>query len=116
MAETDEKPHSTDRLRHDIDAGEAGDKKGFPDTSASPLGTDDEASGNPNTEEQVKMAQAAETENPARGEAKQASGAKRPVTAEHGGGRTSTEQKNRNILIAVTVGTALVLTIIALLV
>ncbi|MCP1169993.1 hypothetical protein NHG85_15915, partial [Limimaricola sp. ASW11-118] len=64
MAET---PHTADRLRHDIDEGKAGDKKGFPDTAASPLGTDAEASGNPATEEEVARAQAQETENPARG-------------------------------------------------
>ena len=112
MAET---PHTIDRLRHDIDEGEAGDKKGFPDTAASPLGTDDEASGFPNTEEQVKRAQAAETENPSRGDAPHADG-KRPVSFENGGGRTATEHKNRNTLILVTVGTALVLTVIALIV
>ncbi|MGR3465058.1 hypothetical protein [Limimaricola sp.] len=108
MAET---PHNTDRLRHDIDAGKAGDKKGFPDTAASPLGTDDEASGHPNTEAQVERAQAAETENPARGDAPKAAEAPRPSSA-----ATGRDTSNRTILIAVTVGTAVVLTVIALIV
>ncbi|EYD70406.1 hypothetical protein [Limimaricola hongkongensis] len=113
MAET---PHTTDRLRHDIDEGKAGDKKGFPDTSASPLGTDDEASGHPNTKEQVKMAEEAETRNPDRGEAPKASGQERPVSVEHKSSLTAPETRNRTILIAVTVGTAVVLTVIAMIV
>ncbi len=36
---------TTDRLRKDIDSGRAGDKIGFPDPSAAPLGTDAEAGG-----------------------------------------------------------------------
>ena len=111
MAET---PHTADRLRHDIDEGEAGDKKGYPDAAASPLGTDDEASGFPNTEAQVERAQAAETANPARKAAPKGAEAPRPdsMSASH----TSREASNRTILIAVTVGTAVVLTVIALLV
>ena len=111
MAET---PHSTDRLRHDIDEGEAGDKKGFPDPAASPLGTDDEASGFPNTEAQVKRAQIAETENPARGQAPKGAEAPRPVSATSK--LSAREASNRTILIAVTVGTAVVLTAIALII
>jgi hypothetical protein len=111
MAET---PHTADRLRSDIDAGEAGDKKGFPDTAASPLGTDDEASGFPNSEDQVKRAQAAETENPARGDAPKGAQAPRPTS--YASKTTTRESRNRMILIGVTVGTALVLTLIALIV
>ncbi len=111
MAET---PHTADRLRHDIDEGEAGDKKGFPDVAASPLGTDDEASGFSNTDEQVKRAQAAETENPSRKPAPKGAEATRPVSM--ASGHTAREASNRTILIAVTVGTAVVLTVIALLV
>ncbi|MDQ7264157.1 hypothetical protein NM680_20445, partial [Paracoccus sp. PS-1] len=35
------------RLRAEIDAGRTGDKLGFPDPAAAPLGTDDEAAGTP---------------------------------------------------------------------
>jgi len=38
---------SADELRHDIDSGRTGDKVPFPDPSAAPLGTDDEAAGTP---------------------------------------------------------------------
>lgn len=38
---------TTDRLRSDIDHGQAGDKVDFPDPAAAPLGTDDEAAGTP---------------------------------------------------------------------
>ena len=41
---------TTDRLRQEIDAGKAGDKQGFPDPAAAPLGTDAEAGGAPPTE------------------------------------------------------------------
>ncbi len=105
------KPHTADRLRHDIDKGAAGDKKGFPDTSASPLGTDDEAAGTPNTDEQVAEAQAAETSRP---DGPAASGLNRPVSVNHGS--ENAETSNRSILIMVTVGVAVVLTLIAVLV
>ena len=111
MAET---PHTADRLRHDIDEGKAGDKKGFPDTAASPLGTDAEASGNPATEEEIAKAQEQETGNPARGDAPKAAEPSRPVSA--AASRTPRQTSNRTILIAVTVGTAVVLTVIALIV
>ncbi|WP_323766165.1 hypothetical protein [Marinovum sp.] len=48
------------RLRHQIDHGGAGDKVAFPDPSAAPLGTDDEAAGHPPSREQVRHAEAAE--------------------------------------------------------
>lgn len=38
---------NTDQLRDDIDRGRTGDKVRFPDPAAAPLGTDDEAAGNP---------------------------------------------------------------------
>jgi cobalamin biosynthesis Mg chelatase CobN len=41
----DDTSPTTDRLRKDIDRGRAGDKIGFPDPSAAPLGTDAEAGG-----------------------------------------------------------------------
>lgn len=51
---------TADRLRHDIDHGRAGDKVNYPDPAAAPLGTDDEAAGTPPTQEQLRMARAAE--------------------------------------------------------
>jgi hypothetical protein len=51
-------------LRDDIDSGETGDKIGFPDPSAAPLGTDAEAGGNPATREEMKVAREAETSRP----------------------------------------------------
>ena len=59
----DDKPNS-DMLRHDIDRGKTGDKIGVPDPAAAPLGTDDEAGGNPPTEEQLRIAREAETRRP----------------------------------------------------
>ncbi len=38
---------TVDRLRHDIDSGHTGDKVAWPDPSAAPLGTDEEAAGTP---------------------------------------------------------------------
>lgn len=52
---TDEAPTAA-QLREDIDSGEAGDKAGFPDPSAAPLGTDAEAGGNAATREELKIA------------------------------------------------------------
>jgi hypothetical protein len=47
---------TTNRLKADIDSGRAGDKIAFPDPSAAPLGTDDEAAGSPPTPERVAEA------------------------------------------------------------
>lgn len=55
MAE-DKAPVTTDRLRHEIDSGRTGEKADWPDPAAAPLGTDDEASGNPPDSEQVREA------------------------------------------------------------
>ena len=54
-------PPTTQQLKADIDTGKTGDKvvEGF-DLGLSPLGTDDEAAGSPNTPEQVAMARALE--------------------------------------------------------
>lgn len=49
-------PVTTDRLRHDIDRGRAGDKVDFSGPSAAPLGTDDKWAGTPPTEEQLRRA------------------------------------------------------------
>ena len=54
MSDTD-KPTAA-QLRDDIDSGETGDKAGFPDPSAAPLGTDAEAGGNSATREELKIA------------------------------------------------------------
>jgi hypothetical protein len=53
-----------DRLRKDIDRGRTGDKTDYPDPAAAPLGTDDEAGGHPATEEELRIARAAETRRP----------------------------------------------------
>lgn len=50
-----------DRLRDRIDRGGSGDKVGFSDPAAAPLGTDAEAGGAPPTMEQVRRAEAAES-------------------------------------------------------
>ncbi|WP_128255295.1 hypothetical protein [Falsirhodobacter deserti] len=55
------KTPTTDRLRSDIDSGRSGDKVNFSDPAMSPLGTDDEAAGTPNTPEQIRMAAQHET-------------------------------------------------------
>ena len=61
MADDDRKV-TADLLRHRIDRGMAGDKKGFPDPAAAPLGTNDEAAGTPPTAEQIALAHAQEVE------------------------------------------------------
>ncbi|MWD28908.1 hypothetical protein E0K89_015625 [Aquicoccus sp. SCR17] len=53
-------PAAVDRLRDRIDRGGSGDKVGFSDPAAAPLGTDAEAGGAPPTMEQVRRAEAAE--------------------------------------------------------
>ncbi|WP_075215271.1 hypothetical protein [Mongoliimonas terrestris] len=47
---------TADRLRHDIDSSASSGKVAFPDPAASPLGTDDEAGGRPNSVEAVQEA------------------------------------------------------------
>ena len=42
-------PPTVDRMRADISRGKTGEKVGFPDPAAAPLGTDDEAAGHPPT-------------------------------------------------------------------
>ncbi|SLN65725.1 hypothetical protein ROJ8625_03360 [Roseivivax jejudonensis] len=83
----DRRAPTSDRLRKDIDAGRSGDKVGFPDPAAAPLGTDDEAAGTPPDEEQLRRAAEAETGRPA--VAPSASVRRRPMaggdgTARHG--------------------------------
>lgn len=59
-----DEPTTSDRLREDIDRGRTGDKVDFPDPAAAPLGTDDEAAGDPATRDQVQMARQAELHEP----------------------------------------------------
>ena len=60
----DEKRPNADMLRRDIDKGKAGDKTGFPDPSAAPLGTDAEAGGSPPSKEELRIAREAERKRP----------------------------------------------------
>lgn len=57
MTQPRTKAPTADRLRHDIDAGRAGDKVPFIDPAAAPLGTDEEAGGHPSNAQQ-RMQQA----------------------------------------------------------
>jgi hypothetical protein len=50
-----ERATTTSQLRAAIDAGQTRDKVNYPDPAAAPLGTDDEAAGNPPTPEQVSL-------------------------------------------------------------
>lgn len=50
------KAPTSDQLRRRIDSGDTGEKVGFPDPAAAPLGTDDEAAGTPPTEAQREKA------------------------------------------------------------
>ena len=56
---SDEPPTSA-QLRHGISSGQSGDKISNIDPAAAPLGTDDEAGGNPPTKEQLTLAAAHE--------------------------------------------------------
>ena len=48
------------QLKNDIDSGRTGDKVAFSDPGLSPLGTDDEAAGRPNSPERIALARATE--------------------------------------------------------
>ena len=60
MNDTGEPRGNPSLLKKDIDQGLTGDKVSFPDPAASPLGTDDEAAGTPNSPQQVAMARSIE--------------------------------------------------------
>jgi hypothetical protein len=47
---------TTDQIRNAIDSGATGQKVSMPDPAAAPLGTDDEAAGNPPTMQERAMA------------------------------------------------------------
>lgn len=49
------KTPTTEQLRARIDSGSTGEKVGFPDPAAAPLGTDDEAAGNSPTVAERRM-------------------------------------------------------------
>src|SRR4051794_37974360 len=51
---------AAERLRADIDSGSTGDKVAFPDPSAAPLGTDEEAGGVTTPEQALEKARQAE--------------------------------------------------------
>ena len=51
---------TTDQLRSDIDSGATGEKIGFSDPAAAPLGTDAEAGGAPPTVAERRMAAASQ--------------------------------------------------------
>lgn len=59
-----DKAPTSDQLRRDIDSGKTGDKIGFEDPAAAPLGTDAEAGGSPPTQEELKRAREAEKKRP----------------------------------------------------
>jgi hypothetical protein len=61
MSERFDTPGNPDLLRCMIDAGKTFDKVSFPDPSAAPLGTDDEAGGFPSSAAQVSEAIRLET-------------------------------------------------------
>ena len=54
------KAPTTDQIRADIDSGATGEKVGFPDPAAAPLGTDAEAGGTPPTAAERKLAAASQ--------------------------------------------------------
>jgi hypothetical protein len=55
---------NVDQLRAAIDSGRSGDKVAASDPAAAPLGTDEEAGGNPPTRDQVAMARRHEVGRP----------------------------------------------------
>lgn len=87
---------TTDQLRDDIDHGQGGDKKGFPDPAAAPLGTDAEAAGAPPTPRERDMAYRAEIAN--RPDGPSASDAQRPIAASHANGQKGPERVDNDAL------------------
>lgn len=63
MSQSDDpriEPRTAARLKDDIDSGRTTDKVAMFDPAASPLGTDDEAAGTPNSPARVAMAERTE--------------------------------------------------------
>ncbi|QXT39050.1 hypothetical protein [Gymnodinialimonas ceratoperidinii] len=94
---TDDTPTSS-KLRRDIDAGKAGDKVGFPDPAAAPLGTDAEAGGTPPTDEELRVADEHEIDN--RPDGQQIDTEPRPVSME----RPEPARSRGGIFFAVVLG------------
>ena len=59
MASEPKRP-TVDQLRRDIDTGQTGDKVPWPDPASAPLGTDDEAAGDPVRPRNVERARGQE--------------------------------------------------------
>lgn len=55
MANEKRSPPTADSLRQAIDSGRTGEKADWPDPAAAPLGTDDEAAGNPPSRQELGM-------------------------------------------------------------
>ncbi|KIT17030.1 hypothetical protein [Jannaschia aquimarina] len=70
-------------LKDDIASGRTGDKQGFPDPGAAPLGTGAEAAGQPSTREQMETAREQETARPSD---RVSDDERRPVTPDGPGG------------------------------
>ncbi|WP_308916138.1 hypothetical protein [Jannaschia sp. LMIT008] len=70
-------------LKDDISSGRTGDKQGFPDPGAAPLGTGAEAAGTPSSREQMATARRQETARP---DDRVSDDDRRPVTPEGPGG------------------------------
>lgn len=111
----DARARTTDQLRDEIDHGRGGDKKGFPDPAAAPLGTDAEAAGTPPTPRERDMAYRAEIAN--RPDGPTASDAQRPIAtdhADHADGRTVvTDSAGPSVLIFIGIIAAVVAVILA---
>ena len=71
-------------LKDDIASGRTGDKQGFPDPGAAPLGTGAEAAGQPSTREQMETARRQETARP---DDRSSPTEGRPVTPKGPGGK-----------------------------
>jgi hypothetical protein len=79
---------TSDRLRHDIDQGQASDKVSFPDPAMAPLGTDDEAGGTPPSPERIKLARDQELGRPVSPAPGPEGPAANPRAGAEGGGAT----------------------------
>jgi hypothetical protein len=89
-----------DQLRHSIDSGKTGDKVDFPDPAAAPLGTDDEAAGNPITQEQLDIAMRYEAGRPG-------------TPAEAGAGRQYNGGANLRFVAALSIAGVVVIAVVA---
>lgn len=70
-------------LKDDIASGHTGDKQGFPDPGAAPLGTGAEAAGTPTSREQMAEARRQETARP---DDRVSDDESRPISADGPGG------------------------------